>query len=248
MTYLSLTSGWHIMNKLTLKPILLAAALCAAGFSLHLAHAYSFDDGVALYEEQDFPEAAAAFLEAAEEGNADAQFNLGLMYLNAEGVDEDYEQAFAWFSKSAEQNNPRAQTNLARMYAKGKGVRPDYDAAVTWFNKAAEQNYPDAQYSLGVLYVTGNGVPRDYNKARDLFQKAADQGNASAQYQLGLMYFKGKGMEVNQVEGYKWMELAGDYSDAVVFREFAQQSMSAADVEKAAELAEEWKASLEENS
>jgi TPR repeat protein len=91
-------------------------------------------------------------------------------------------------------------------------------------------------------------VPLDYNKARDLFQKAADQGNASAQYQLGLMYFKGKGMEVNQVEGYKWLELAGDYSDAAVFREFAQQSMSAADLEKAAALAEEWKASQENNS
>ena len=198
-----------------------------------LAQADDFSDGVALYERQDFPAAAAAFKKAAGQGKADAQFNLGLMYLKGEGVAQDYVEAKALFEKAAEQNNVRAQVNLARMYAKAKGVAPSYGMAVYWFNKAAALGYADAQYSLGVLYVSGIGVSRDYDKAHDLFSKAAQQKNASAQYQLGLMYFKGKGVVVDKVAGMKWFILAGDYDDAVTYRKYAESQMSKEEIEEA---------------
>ena len=101
-----------------------------------------FRDGVALYEQQDFPAAAAAFRKAADQGKPDAQFNLGLMYLKGEGVPQNYVEAKALFEKAAQQNNVRAQVNLARMYAKAKGVAPNYGMAVYWFIR---------QSSLGML-------------------------------------------------------------------------------------------------
>ncbi|MFZ6773259.1 tetratricopeptide repeat protein [Undibacterium sp. SXout7W] len=228
------------MNSRIFKYAIAMSAITLTGISIHLAHADDFEDGVNLYENQEMSEAADAFQAAADKDNADAQFNLGLMYLNGEGIEENYQQAMHWFEQSAAQNNVRAQVNLARMYAKGKGVAPDYNTAVSWFKKAADQGYADAQYSLGVLYVTGNGTSLDFNKAKDLFQQAADQNNASAQYQLGLMYFKGKGMTVDKVEAYKWMTLAGEYDDAVTFREYARQSMSEEQIEEATATAREW--------
>lgn len=199
----------------------------------HLARADDFSEGVALYEQRNFPAAAAAFKKAADQGKSDAQFNLGLMYLKGEGVAQDYIEAKALFEKAAQQNNVRAQVNLGRMYAKAKGVAPNYGMAVYWFNKAAELGYADAQYSLGVLYVSGIGASRDYDKARDLFTKAAQQKNASAQYQLGLMYFKGKGVAIDNVAALKWLILAGDYDDAVTYSKYAESQMSANEIEDA---------------
>lgn len=199
-----------------------------------------FSDGVALYEQEDYVAAAAAFKKAADKGKVEAQFNLGLMYLNGEGVAQDYVQARSLFEQAAQQDNVRAQVNLARMYAKGKGVVPNYGKAVYWFKKAAALGYADAQYSLGVLYVTGNGVPRDYRQAYDLFLQAAEQNNAGAQYQLGLMYFKGRAVAVDMVEAMKWFILAGDYEDAVSYRRYAESKMSKEKIAEAKALAAEW--------
>ena len=215
--------------KLLLQALLIFSCTTLSLFS----RADDFSDGVILYEQRSFPAAAAAFKKAAEQGKADAQFNLGLMVLKGEGVAQNYVEAKALFEKAAQQNNVRAQVNLGRMYAKAKGVAPNYGMAVYWFNKAAELGYADAQYSLGVLYVSGIGVSRDYDKARDLFSKAAQQKNASAQYQLGLMYFKGKGVAVNKVEAMKWLILAGDYDDAVTYRTYAESQMSKTEIEEA---------------
>ena len=68
--------------------------------------------------------------EAAEQGHADAQSNLGLMYAMGWGVPKDDVQAVAWYRKAAEQGNADAQSNLGRMYAKGEGVPQDYAQAV----------------------------------------------------------------------------------------------------------------------
>lgn len=220
--------------RVTNMKLLLTLVLSVACSTLSLyVQADDFSDGVALYERQNFPAAAAAFKKAADQGKPDAQFNLGLMYLKGEGVAQDYAEAKALFEKAAAQNNVRAQVNLGRMYAKAKGVAPSYGMAVYWFEKAVALGYADAQYSLGVLYVNGIGVTRDFDKAHDLFSKAAQQNNASAQYQLGLMYFKGKGVAVDKIAGMKWLILAGDYDDAVIHRRYAESQMSPTEIEEA---------------
>ena len=78
-----------------------------------------------------------------------AQYNLGLMYDNGQGVPQDYKQAVKWYTKAAEQGDANAQYSLGYMYANGQGVPQDYKQAVMWFTKAAEQGDADAQYNLG---------------------------------------------------------------------------------------------------
>lgn len=218
-----------------------AVFLISCMLAVGTAYADDFSDGVSYYEQGDFASALDSFKAAAAKGNADAQFNLGLMFLNGEGVPQDYKQALNWFEQSASKGNVRAQVNIGRMYAKGKGMLSNHGIAASWFKKAADQGYADAQYSLGILYVTGTGVGRDYNKARALFQQAANQNNASAQYQLGLLYQKGRGVAVNLIEAYKWLSLAGDYEDSEVFRKYIAAKMSKEEVAEAQALAQDWK-------
>ena len=75
-------------------------------------------------------------LQVAKQGNAQAQFNLGLMYANGQGVRQDNAQAVQWYRKAAEQGYANAQYNLGVMYAKGEGVRQNYKIANEWFGKA----------------------------------------------------------------------------------------------------------------
>ena len=85
--------------------------------------------------EQNYEEAAKWYLKAAEQGNAEAQNNLGKCYGNGLGVEQNYEEAAKWFRKAAEQGNTDAQTNLGHIYE--ESVEPDYEGAVKWYRKAA---------------------------------------------------------------------------------------------------------------
>ena len=80
---------------------------------------------------------------AAESGDAMAQWVLGFMYFNGEGVPQDYSEAAAWYRQAAEQGHANAQRNLGWMYANGRGVPQNDAEAVAWYRQAAEQG--DAQ-------------------------------------------------------------------------------------------------------
>jgi TPR repeat protein len=127
-----------------------------------------------------------AILAKANAGDANAQFNIGVLYDNGQGVAQDYKQAAAWYRKAAEQGRAEAQLNLGVMYARGDGVPKDYAEAVRWSRKAADQGNAGAQYNLGQDYIFGTGVPKDETKAVFWYRKAAEQGEAKAQFELGI--------------------------------------------------------------
>ncbi|SFL08142.1 hypothetical protein SAMN05216302_103020 [Nitrosomonas aestuarii] len=98
------------------------------------------------------PELAAGwFYRSAEQGYADAQFNLGLMYANGEGVAQDMNQAVELFKKAAEQGHVDAQNNLGALYFMGEGVVRDEDKAIEWFEKAAAQGNEEAKVNLEAI-------------------------------------------------------------------------------------------------
>lgn len=88
----------------------------------------------------------------AEQGDADAQFGLGLRYGAAQGVSQDFVQAAEWYRKAANQNHVLAQFNLGLMYAKGQGMPRDDAAALVWIRKAAEAGDAGAQFNMGTRY------------------------------------------------------------------------------------------------
>ncbi|MGZ5007538.1 MAG: J domain-containing protein [Methylobacter sp.] len=134
------------------------------------------------------------YLQLAEQGSAEAQFQAGLIYANGQGVAKDDKQAVGWFAKAAGQGHREAQTKLGFMYAIGKGVEQNYTLAFYWCYKAAGQGDVIAQYNLGLMYAKGQGVVKDNSLAFSWYSKAAEQGDAHAQYNLGEMYEKGVGV------------------------------------------------------
>ena len=100
------------------------------------------------YEKKDYKKAFDLYLEAATEGYAPAQTQLGYMYGVGEGVAQDYKKAFEWTTKAAEQGNVDAQCNLGYMYYNGQGVSQDYTKAFEWYAKAAKQGDTGAQEFL----------------------------------------------------------------------------------------------------
>jgi TPR repeat protein len=115
-------------------------------------------EGVDAYQAGDLPLAVKEFRAAAEAGNADAQFNMALMYERGIGVIKDEQESVVWYRKSAEQGNSNAQFNLAVMYENGRGTAVDYDQANQWYRKAAVQDDGLAIGNLGMLYIRGQGV------------------------------------------------------------------------------------------
>lgn len=153
--------------------------------------------------------AEAAVRKAARAGNAEAQFRLGVMYGNGDGVGLDYQQALAWFEKAAAQGHENALITLAWMYANGAGVDADEDRARQLYLKAAEAGSAKAQYVVGTMYRFAQyGVKKDVEKAVQWYLKAADQGMATAQFALGRMLMEGKGVMRDDAAALQWLSLA----------------------------------------
>ncbi len=137
----------------------------------------TLSSGVEAQQRGDFETAAAIFDSLAKQGDAYAQYNLGVAYHNGNGVPQDYEDAVEWYLKSAEQEVPKAQYGLGSMYHGGHGVPQDYKEAIKWYRKSAEQGYSEAQNILGLMYRMGLGVTQDNVFAHMWFNIAASFAN-----------------------------------------------------------------------
>jgi TPR repeat protein len=100
----------------------------------------------------------------ADQGDADAQFSLGLRYGSAAGDALDFAQAARWYRKAADQDYPLAQYNLGVMFARGQGVPQDDAASAGWIRRAAEGGDAGGQYDLGVLCHRASVDPQRVGK------------------------------------------------------------------------------------
>ena len=119
------------------------------------------DDGQAAYDRGNYATALLLWRPLAEQGDASAQYSLGVMYDHGQGVPRNYSEALAWFRKAAELGHAGAQYNLGVMYADGQGVDMDAKRAAEWYRKAADQGLASAQFDLGVCYQNGKGVKKN---------------------------------------------------------------------------------------
>jgi TPR repeat protein len=127
------------------------------------ASAGPYEDGATASERGDYVAAMALWRPLADEGNADAQYRIAVLYDLGRGVAQNPQFAVQWYRRAAESGHANAQHNLATMYELGEGVEPEYAlaAALAWFRRAAQQGYAPSQCSLGAMYATGRGVRRD---------------------------------------------------------------------------------------
>ena len=125
---------------------------------------------------------------SANEGNAEAQNNLGFHYqFPKDPLEQDFKQAVYWYDRSAKQNNSSAKNNLGFCYKHGFGVKKDLFHGFSLFETAAYEGNPTAQSNLGICYLKGEGVEKDAQKALEWTQKSALQGCNEAQYNVALI-------------------------------------------------------------
>ena len=146
--------------------------------------------------------------EAAGRGDAKAQYNLGVVFGNGNGVATNYVESAKWFLRAAELGDAKAQFNLGNAYITGKGVATNFVEAVKWYRKAAEQGNAKAEFNLGVSFDLGRGVETNHEEAVKWFRKSASRGNAKAQLRLGACYAEGRGVSKNVQMAYGWLRLA----------------------------------------
>lgn len=108
-----------------------------------------FNDGAVAYSMGDY-QTAYRTMQALAVGSEDeyAQYYLGVMYANGQGIEKDYEEAAKWYRKAAEQGIPQAQYRLANLYVEGKGVPQDFEIAYVWYSTAAHQGHTGAAESV----------------------------------------------------------------------------------------------------
>ena len=150
------------------------------------------------------------YIQPAENGDADAQFSIGVMYAYGLGLEKDEKLAVDWFRKAAERGNAPAQYALGWRYANGFGVEKDEKRAVDWFREAAKRGNAPAQYALGWRYANGFDVGKDEQSAVDWYRDAAVQGNAPAQLHLGEIYANRQGMGGDQKLAVDWFRKAAE--------------------------------------
>jgi len=195
---------------------------------------FSGEDCVGMGETycKDRTEADNWFCKAAEKGHADAQFFLGFLYENGDGVEKSLSTAATWYRKAALQGLSHASYLLAWLYEDGgEGWERDLNEAKEWYRKAVDQGHEDAQgcledlgrkdadgsydYETGLNYETGDGVEKDFAEAAFWFRKAAEKGHAYAQYFLAWLYKDGgEGLERDLNEAAFWFRKAAEKGHA----------------------------------
>lgn len=146
----------------------------------------------------------------ADKGEAQAQVQLGLLYVNGEEVEQSFLDAKLWWEKAAEQGAADAQYLLGYMFSKGAGVEKNLLEAKKWWELSAAQNNISSLFNLAMLYVEGEVVTGSYIEAGKYFEKAARLGNVQSQFNFGVLNAQGLGFPQSDENGYAWIKLAAD--------------------------------------
>ncbi len=157
---------------------------CAEGIR-NFAFAYS----IGYYVEQDHSVAAKLYRQAAEMGDAYAQYYLGDCYANGKGVEQSYNEALKWYRKADEQGHPFACTTIyellkkhfAHFYAESDRL---YEKYMDYVTTLANGGNVYAQFALGQCYEKGLGVEQDIKKALEWYNHAARRGDVEAVFAI----------------------------------------------------------------
>jgi len=186
----------------------------------------AFKSGAHLLKAGEKAKAVHSLEYAAEQGHALAQWKLGRMYAEGDGVTQDDLKAFEYFRRIADrhaEDNPdtpqarfvaNAFVALGHYYLDGipkTAIKRDPDRAREMFAYAASYfRDSEAQYYLARLYLDGNGAPHDARQAARWFGLSAQKGQSQSQAMLGAMLFAGDHVPRQAARGLMWLTLAKD--------------------------------------
>ncbi|MBA2636508.1 MAG: SPOR domain-containing protein [Sphingomonas sp.] len=159
---------------------LIAAGLLAVATAAPALASPTVRDGISAWQKRDFITAVAIWRPLAQEGDADAAFNLGQAYRLGRGVKVDLAEAHKWLEQAARAGHLDAQTTLGLLLFDSGGRA----AAMPWLKSAAERGDPRALLVYGTALFNGDGMPSDRVLAYAYVSRAAAQGLAPAKTTL----------------------------------------------------------------
>ena len=154
-------------------------------------------------------EQASTLETAATSGNAIAEYQLGITYMEQGRIDEGLT-----LIRNASATMPAAQYRLAKIYETGTGVEKDTALARELTERAARAGNRIAMHDLAIYYAYGNGdVEVDMNMAAGWFTKAAERGVVDSQFNLAILYENGQGVTPSPSDAYFWYSIAAAQGD-----------------------------------
>jgi len=168
-----------------------------------------FYEALQAWDKRDYPRARILFTRSAKIGNAEACYNLAVIYQKGYGVRRSQANAIRWFKIAAQRGHAAAQYTLARfVFAKRRKSARDMRNAKHWLTSAARQNHSPSMYWLGTMYTMGQGVRTSHKQAAHWYLQAAQSGYGTAQLHMARIYSRGIGISRNKIEAYAWARLA----------------------------------------
>lgn len=178
------------------------------------------------------------YLKAAEQGDVDAMFIVGGLYMQGRGTAIDKENGFKWLYSAAinGRSSKESQRLLGQFFMSGNNVPQNYEEALRWYGLAAKGGDAEAQSELAFLYFSGRFVEKNYKKARHWFNIAARNGYPTAQYNMGILWYTGKGVPgVDTEKAYAWFNLAAasGHTDGMAAKNFLETILSEDELQSA---------------
>lgn len=165
-------------------------------------------------EKQDFKNAIQLIRQAAEKGNAEAQYNYGISFQQGIEVTKNDSLANIWFLKSANQGWKDTQFKMAYSYATGRGVTKDEKQAFLWSVKCAEQLDVECMFNVVNCYMEGRGTQKNMDSmlvwaTRIALLETPENLNISGQItsaraNLAKMYRDGQYIQKDLTKSYMW--------------------------------------------
>ncbi len=135
------------------------------------------------------------FKNAADQGDANGLYNLGMCHLRGLGMPKDDQKAFDCFRRAAEKEHPAAINNIGLFFREGRMVERDLEMSAKWFEKSASYDNPYGLLNFALALQKGEGVAQDEARAAELLAKAADGGCVEAIDAYGVALWKGRGVK-----------------------------------------------------
>ncbi len=168
----------------------------------YLGRIYAEGDGI----KQDMDEALRQWSIAAQGGIAEAQYELGLFYIQSK---ETFEQGIYWLKEAANGTVVKASLALGKIYANGLGpIRPQAEEAAKWYRQAAEYGDKQGQFIYGLMCMEGSGTAKDEKQGFGYIQFSAGQDYLPAVQQLIRGHQEGIGPPVDEDKAGAWEQTA----------------------------------------
>lgn len=196
-----------------LTKTMFAGVMLLALWAASLAQANTLEEAKQKLLQKDYAAAHSIYLSLANQNDAKACYNLGLMYQDGDGVAKNMDEAVKWYTKSAELNYKEAQYTLASLVFQRQIQSISYPQAVTYYEQAAKQGHVKSQLNLGMLYLRGDVIAQDIPAAVQWLSLAASNNNSEAQGYLADLYQQGAGVTQDTVKAAMWLMMATQNED-----------------------------------